>query len=46
MMESRPDLVDAAVSIDTVWTMGSIILIGSLAAAIVSLRRYEMAERL
>jgi hypothetical protein len=30
----------------TVWVMGTIILVGSLAAAIVSLRRYEIAERL
>jgi ABC-2 type transport system permease protein len=46
MTESQPDLVVWTVPTSTVWVMGTIILVGSLAAAIVSLRRYEIAERL
>lgn len=41
-----PGVTAGAVSIDTVWTMGAIILLGGLAAGIRWLSRYEMAERL
>lgn len=41
-----PHVVPGAVSTRTVWTMGAIILFGSLGAGIRWLSRYEMAERL
>ena len=41
-----PGVHAGAVSIDTVWTMGAIILLGGLAIGIRWLSRYEMAERL
>jgi ABC-2 type transport system permease protein len=41
-----PGVQPGAVSLATVWTMGSIILIGSLAIGIRRLQRYELAERL
>jgi len=37
---------DAPVSISTVWTMGAIILVASIALAMRKLTRYELAERL
>jgi ABC-2 type transport system permease protein len=42
----QPGIVAGTVSFATVWTMGGIMLAGSLAFAIHRLRTYEMAERL
>jgi hypothetical protein len=41
-----PGVKVGAVSTNTVWTMGAIILVASLALGIRWLQRYEMAERL
>jgi ABC-2 type transport system permease protein len=43
---SHTDLVDATVSLPTVWVTGSFILIGSLVVAVRRFQRYEIAERL
>lgn len=39
------EFTDFTVSIATVWTMGTIFLVGALAVAIYTLHRYEVAER-
>jgi len=44
--EGQPGLTPGTVTMDTVWTMGAIILVGSLALAIHRLRTFELAERL
>lgn len=41
-----PGVRAGAVALNTVWTMGAIILVGSLALGMHWLQRYEMAERL
>ena len=41
-----PGVKVGAVTANTVWTMGGIFLVGSLALGIRWLQRYEMAERL
>ena len=46
MSEAHPELVEFSVPLATVWTMGTIILVGSIVAAIAALQRFEMAERL
>jgi ABC-2 type transport system permease protein len=42
----QPGIVAGTVTMETVWTMGAIILVGSLALAVYRLRRFELAERL
>jgi len=44
--EGQPGLVAGTVTMDTVWTMGALILAGSLGLAIHRLRTFELAERL
>jgi ABC-2 type transport system permease protein len=46
MADGQVGITAGAVSSATVWTMGAIILAGSLGLAIRRLNRYEMAERL
>ena len=42
----EPGVVAGTVSLDTVWTMGGLILVGMLALGMRWLSRYEMAEKL
>lgn len=44
--EGQAGLTAGTVTMDTVWTMGAIILVGSLGLAIHRLRSFELAERL
>lgn len=44
--EGQPGLGPGNVTMDTVWTMGAVILAGSIALAIHRLRTFETAERL
>jgi ABC-2 type transport system permease protein len=39
-------LAESVVSMTTVWTMGTVMLVGALALTMWRLRRYEVAERL
>ena len=43
---SQPDLVEASVSLPTVWVTGGVILIGSMIVAVRRFQRFEIAERL